>query len=146
MSIFIQSYVAKIYHQDKDYLTRHAREVHHHHPGAADAPKPEPCPQCGKLLASRRAFAAHMKRVHERNSFRHTCEDCGQSFPYLNTLQIHAEMAHMKGTLHVCQVVGVGDGGEAKGSLQPWVGIKPFFWLSKNVCGVKKEDYLGTFC
>jgi hypothetical protein len=37
-------------------------------------------------------------------SFRHTCEDCGQTFPYLHVLQIHAEMAHLKGTLLVCQV------------------------------------------
>ena len=48
----------------------------------------------------------HIKRVHERN-FRHTCEDCGKSYPYLHALQIHAEMAHHKGAALMCTVCGV---------------------------------------
>ena len=85
--------------KDKEYLARHEKL----HQTAATARRSDPCAQCGKVLASARALAVHVKRVHERD-FKHTCEDCGKSFPFLNTLQIHAEMAHMKGTRHVCQV------------------------------------------
>jgi methionyl-tRNA synthetase len=64
----------------------------------------DPCAQCGKVLSSRGALREHVKTVHNKGSFRHTCEDCGQSFPYAHTLHIHAEMAHLKGPLLVCQV------------------------------------------
>jgi uncharacterized protein with PIN domain len=57
----------------------------------------EPCPECGKQLASRDKLQAHIKVVHKKTEHLHVCYDCGKTFPYPSVLAMHAETVHKKG-------------------------------------------------
>jgi hypothetical protein len=68
-------------HCFKDRQTLHKHEKIHD-----ESTRSDPCPDCGKVLSSNDVLRIHIKRVHEKN-FKHTCEDCGKSYPYLHALQ-----------------------------------------------------------